>query len=161
MGNLNRNGVTFRPTITTSASLDYSSGDVISGIITLTNAASDVGRQALLMSVAMKDDSNQGPALSLIFFRATPSGGTYTDNSQLVWGSGDLANVVGYVRIGTSDWYSPAASVAKALFSTGAIKKMMSVADAAKDLFMLIVADETINFASTSDLTLELSFERR
>src|SRR5262245_9823159 len=94
--------VVIRPTITTSASPDYADGDVISGIVTLSGVFQLANRSAILRSVMLKDAAGQAPALSLLFFRATPSGGTYTDNSAIVFGSGDVGNCIGTVKVATT-----------------------------------------------------------
>lgn len=149
-------GVVVRPTITTSASPDYSANDVVGGIITLSSVMAAAGRSAILKSVTLKDASGQAPALTLLFFRATPAAGTYTDNGALAWGAGDLANLVGVVKVLAADWYTQAS---KSLLAIGGIDLLMGAA--ASDLFLLIVADATWNAASTSDLTAEFGFDQR
>ena len=151
-------GIVVRPTITTSASPDYSAGDAVGGgVITVTGVMpQSSGGLAYLRSLTLKDTSGQAPALSFLFFRATPTGGTYTDNSALDFGSTDVGNLVGVVRIAASDWYTVDAH---SLVSLGAIDILM-VSNSA-DLYMLIVADATWNASATTNLSLELGFERK
>ena len=80
-----------RPTITLSASPDYSANDVVGGIITLTSVAARDADEVVLRSVVLKDAGGQAPALTLLFFRATPSGGTYT---EALTSNGASANAV-------------------------------------------------------------------
>ena len=145
-----------RPTITLSASPDYSANDVVGGIITLTSVAARDADEVVLRSVVLKDAGGQAPALTLLFFRATPSGGTYTDNAALVWGSGDLGNLVGSVQVLAADWLT---RVGKSMVSIGGIEQVVGAA--ATDLFLLIVADATWNAAATTDLSIEIGFSRR
>lgn len=79
-------GVSSSPTITITATPDYSAGDDVGGIISLLTVNSATGRPVLLRSVTLKDNGNQGPPLTLLFFKATPAGGTYTDNAAFAWG---------------------------------------------------------------------------
>ena len=151
-----RNGVVIRPTITSSASPDYVAGDVIDTTKTLSSVMSASGRQAVLKTVTVKDAAGQAPAMSLLFFRAAPSGGTYTDNAALAWGAGDLGNLIGVVRIASSDYYTLAGKSSVTLSGLD-----MLMGSASSDLSMLIIADAAYNGASTSDLSMELCFEQR
>ena len=148
-------GVVSRPTVTISASPDYAAADVVGGIITLSSVMSSTGRQAKLTSITLKDAGGQAPAISILLFRATPSGGTYTDNETLVWGSGDLANLVAVVTVLAADWYT---RVSKSVVSVGGIDVI--VGSATTDLYMLVIADAAWNAAATTDLTVSLAFEQ-
>lgn len=138
-------------TLGVSASPDYAANDVIDGIKTLSDVAVS-GAGALLKSVTLKEPGGQTPAMTLLFFKATPAGGTYGDNGALVWGSGDLANLVGVVRILTTDWVT---IVAKSFVSVGDINQLLKTA--VDDLFLLVIADGTFN--ATADMTIELGFQ--
>lgn len=148
-------GKTSNPTVTISASPDYSAGDGAGGIISLTTVNSASGRPVKLVSVTAKDDGNQGPALTLLFFKATPAGGTYTDNAALVIDATDLADLVGVVRILSTDWVTISS---KKMVAVGGIDQLMAVS--ATTLFLLVSVDGAWNAASTSDLTLEFGFEQ-
>lgn len=148
--------VIIRPTITISATPDYSIGDTVGAIITLPSVMESSGRSAHLRSVTLKENSGQAPALTLLFFRSTPSGGTYTDNSALAWGTGDSANLIGVVRILAGDWYTVAS---KSQVSIGAIDQLHG--SVTSDLYLLIIADSVYNAAATTDLTGEFGYERR
>lgn len=126
------------------------------GIVTLTGVMSEAGRSALLRSLVAKDAGGQAPALTFLFFRASPSGGTYTDNEALVWGAGDHAKLVGVVRIAAADWYT---LVSKSQAALGGIDAILG--SATSDLYMLIIADGAWNAGATTDLTVELGFEQR
>ena len=146
--------IALTPTI--SASPDYTALDVVGGIQTIALANSSTGRPVKVKSLVVKDKNGQSPPLTFIFFKATPSGGTYTDNSALVLGSGDMANVVGVVKVVAGDYYTPVAGATIA--ALGGVDQVMAVS--ATSLFALIIADAAINAASTSDFTIELGIEQ-
>jgi len=145
----------FVPTIT--ATPDYSALDVVGGIQTITGASLVTARPIKVKSLVLKDKGGQGPALTFMFFKATPTGGTYTDNGALVLGSGDLANLVGTIQVVAGDWYTPVSgSKVASLSGFDMVIDVDSV-----DLFALIIHDGAAwNAASTSDLQVELGIER-
>lgn len=143
-------------TPTISASPDYSAGDCVGGILSFTVLNAGLGRPVKVKSLVVKDKNGQSPALSFLFFKSTPTGGTYTDNSALAFGSGDVANLTGVVRIVAGDYYVPVTGTSVA--ALGGIDQIMAVG--AQTLFCLMVADSSLNAASTSDITLELGVEQ-
>lgn len=153
-GNLAAAGYASVPTITISASPNYDAADIAGGIISLTTVNNSTGRPVKLTSMTLTDDGNQGPALTFMFFKATPAAGTYTDNEALVWGAGDLANLVGVVRVLAADWITV---VSEKILNLGDIGQIMPVA--ATTLFMLIHVDATWNAGGTADLKITFGFE--
>lgn len=144
-----------RPTITMSASPDYSIGDSIGGIITLTDAALEAGRQVKLTSLSLVDLSGQSPAFTIIFFKSTPVGGTYTDNAALDMVTADFSTKNKMLRVLSADW--------KIMDSVGFLDldDLNMIMDAVSDdLFALIFADSTWNAASVGDLIAAFGFER-
>lgn len=140
-------------TLGVSATPDYAANDVIDRIKTLSNAVDGGPPGAVLTSVTIKEPGGQTPAMTLLFFKATPAGGTYADNTALVWGTNDLANLVGVVRILTTDWIT---IVSKSMVSVGDIGQFCKSANT--DLYMLVIADEAFN--ASADVTIELGLER-
>lgn len=149
-----QNSVT--PTLTISASPDYAADDVISGIVTFPTVNYASGKGVKLDKLVLCEDSGQAPALRIIFFKATPSGGTYTDNSALAWGAGDLANIVGAVSIATGDWV-----VTSSKSEVTARDLNIPVAVSATSLFALVIAKGAYNAAATDDLLLTGTFVQR
>lgn len=147
--------VNVSPTLTISASPDYADTDVVSGIVTLSSVAYSSGKTVRLNKVVLAENSGQAPALEIIFFRATPASGTYTDNSALVWGAGDLANVAGSLTIATGDWV---VTVSKSVCTKRDLNMLLT--PAASDLFALIIAKGAYNAAATSDLLARFTFEQ-
>lgn len=148
------NTVTITPTI--SASPDYSVGDVIGGIQTIALANFASGLPTKLQSLAVIDKTGASPQFTVLLFKATPAGGTYTDNAALVIDASDLADFVGMVKVVAADWTIPVAGSGVA--AIGGIGQILPVT--ATSLFALIIADATYNAASTSDLILTFGFER-
>ena len=149
-------GTTVALTPTISASPDYSALDVVGGIQTIASANSSTGRPIKLKSLVVKDKNGQSPAMTFLFFKATPSGGTYTDNGALTLGTNDMANMVGVVKVVAGDYYTPVSGATVA--ALGAVDQVMAVS--ATSLFALIIADAAINAASTSDFTIEFGIEQ-
>ncbi len=149
-------GVVARPTITITATPDYSIGDVVGGIITLSGVMYTSGRMAELRSVMLKDAAGVGPALTLIFFRSAPVGGTYADNGAVAWHADDPAKIVGIVKILAADWYTVGTDSIVCLGDIGQIH-----GSATKDLSLLILADSAYNAAAATDLTAEFAYDQR
>jgi hypothetical protein len=151
-------GIVLRPTITLSTSPAYATGDVVGGVIALPGVMPFVGGVASLMSVTLKDAAGVGPALLLLFFRATPTGGYYVDNAPVTFGATDAAGCVGVIGIAGADWKTP----------TGGGCSFVSVANinidmkaVTSDLSLLILANGAYAAANASNLTAEIGFEQR
>lgn len=146
--------VTVTPTIVVDT-VAYAIGDVVGGIITLpaANYASDKG--VTLKSLVLKEGGGQAPALYLMFFKATPAGGTYTDNLALAYGAGDEANFVGGVSILAADWVvtSTRAQVTKA-------GDLLPAAVTATSMFMLIIAKSAYDAVAAGDLKADFTFRQ-
>lgn len=127
--------------VTTSGA--YASGDVVGGIIELKTVNFASGRRVVLTSFQINDKGGAAPALTIYFFKSTPTGGTYTDNSPLVWGSGDSALKVGQLSILTANYLTDASQSSQNL---GGLDLKMPVS--ATSLFMLIVAEGSPTIAN-------------
>lgn len=148
--------VSISPTLTISASPDYADGDVVSGIVTFPTVNYASGKGVVLDKLTLCEDSGQAPALRIIFFKATPASGTYTDNSALAWGAGDLANIVGGFSVATADWV---VTVSKSEVTYKDLN--IPMAASATSLFALIIAKGVYNAAATDDLLLTATFKHR
>ena len=125
------------PTVGTAA---YVAGDVIGGILSFTTINSSTGRPVKIQSISLVDKSQQSVPCTFLFFSATPSGGTYTDGSPLVFGSGDYANYQGAVRFMETEWTSyPVGTPTDDFASKHDLGAVVSVA--ATTLFVLVIAD--------------------
>lgn len=97
-------GSSSQPIAITTSGANYASGDVIGGIIELTYVNLESGRPVALRSLTLRDKNGNAIAMEIYFFKATPTGGTYTDNGAIAWGSGDAANCVGTLAVAAADW---------------------------------------------------------
>ena len=80
----------FKPTVTVSASPDYTSGDTLGGKITLTNIARAAGSGMVLTSLVITDAANQKPEGEILVFDANPADSTLTDNAAFVLHADDI-----------------------------------------------------------------------
>lgn len=135
-------------TITTSASPDYSSGDNVGGIITLTLSSRSSGGTGVISDLVIWDKDAQVPDLVIDYYDASPAG-TYTDNSAQVM-AGDHGVWLGRVKIYAADWET-----------TGAISTVsIPVAIAFKtvggtSLYFTIKTKSAINASSTSEFVVK------
>lgn len=92
------------PAITTSASPAYSPGDVVGGVLPLTNALRVSGGTGILQSLLIKDTTNQKQPLTILLFNANPTNGTYTDNGALSLNATDAAMIIRKINVGAADY---------------------------------------------------------
>jgi hypothetical protein len=105
--------------ITTTAT-PYSSGDVVGvGSTGLAIPGGITPGNGVLKNLCVVDTTNQGAALTLLFFKSVPTG-PYTDNAAFAWGTGDKVLVNAPILIPASA-YTTVAGVAMANgeYSTG------------------------------------------
>lgn len=131
------------PTVGTAA---YVAGDSIGGVLTFANAAVLSGQPIIIDSVSIVDKSQQSIPCTFQWFSATPSGGTYTDGSALVYGSGDYAKFQAQTRFQASDWISYPATPTDGFASKNDLGT--GVAIAATSLFALLIADASFSLTA-------------
>ncbi len=137
---------------TTGAS--YIAGDVVQGIISLSNINFASGRRVTLKSIQVNDKTNVAPSLNIYFFKSTPTGGTYTDNAPLVWGTGDYALKVGQVSILNANYLT---DISQSSVNISGLTEKMAVAGTT--LFMLVVSEGSYTLAASS-YTMQLEFDQ-
>lgn len=143
------------PTVTVSTSPAYSEGDCIGGIITLSNINIAGGGAVRLESISLNENGGASPDLKFIFFKSTPSGGTYTDNQTVSWGAGDMANRVGLVKVLAANWDLIGS---KAMVSNSDLNQIMTTNGT--DAYLIIAAGSAYTPSSTTNLTVKLGFSR-
>jgi hypothetical protein len=146
-------GIVITPTITVSATPDYTSGDSLGGKITLPNAVRATGGMSKLVSVNIIDSANQKPAGTILFFNADPAAATLTDNTAFAL-STDVLKVVASVVIAAAD-YVTIDSVA--FLTYGNINKIVQAA--ATSLYAAFVITTASNLAATTDIQIAFGFE--
>ena len=142
-------------TLTTNASA-YASGNVVQGIISIPTVNFASGRRVTLRSVQLNTQLATSVAFNLYFFKATPSGGTYTDKTALTWGSGDSLNKVGQVNIPTTAFLGDGSTVQQSANIQNLNMKMPVVATT---LFALLIIEGAATFA-TGSLNIDLEFDQ-
>lgn len=127
----------------------YSAGQVVGGVQSIDKIGSISG-VGLLKHVSITDAANQKPVLSLLFFKALPTG-TWADAGAPTPSAADLGNFVGKVEIGAGDWAT--------FGSKGFCTKECSIvikADGNQILYMVVIATATPDFAAADDLKFQL-----
>lgn len=90
----------FAPTTSSGA---YTANDNIGGIITLGSALRTSGGTAIIDSISLWALANQKPNLYIDFWDASPSAGTYTNDSAQVI-AGDQLKWLGMAEVAVADW---------------------------------------------------------
>ena len=136
-------------TPTIQATPDYSLNDCIGTFQTLTNGMRKSSGTGVIQSITVVDISNQKQPIDIIVLNFIPTG-TFTDNSAPVWDSADYNRILGRIPIAAVD-YVTYAGVGVATINP---KQFGVWGNATANLYFLLIAGATINFASTSDLRL-------
>lgn len=151
----NKTPYTAEVTVTVDNGNAYAANDIVGGIIEITTVNLSTGRRVKLKSIQVNDRSNEAADLHLLFFKSTPSGGTYADNGAPTWHADDSAKKVGQVQVLTAD-YLVDGGVASANIGCGDGIRMKP---AATSLFLVITTQDAPTWA-TGDLSLVLEFEQ-
>lgn len=144
-------------TPTVESTPDYSAGDTIGGIQTITGAARSSGKPTVLQELVLIDKANQKIALDVLFFDSSPStpstGATTTENSAFQFGV-DISKFIARVPIAATDYVTINSIGIADLKNIGAVM----VPSGSANLFAVVVAGGTINLASTSDYIFRYKF---
>lgn len=140
-------------TPTVSASPDYTAGDTVGGIQTLTGMARFSGGTAELVSLAIVDKANQKPEFTILFFSSNPAVATTTDNAAFAW-STDISKYIGKIAIATADYETIDSQAIACKRDLNLLLKSSGSAN----LFAVAVAVGAPNLASTSDLIFVYGF---
>ena len=129
--------------VTVEASPNYSSGDLVGGLLTLSTAAFG----GLIQSVIITDLAKQNIAKDVVFFDTNPENTTFTENAALDIDDADLVDVLGVAAVDT--WFS---------FSDNSVGQALNLAMPFVNtpLYAAIVERGAANYASTADLTIRV-----
>jgi hypothetical protein len=145
-------GVSDTPTITAGA---YTALDVVGGVQALANTHRVSGEAVVLQSVVIRDQAAQDNAMTLFFFNANPSNGTYTDNGALTIHDTDLAMCVGAVKVLAADYTPAAANSVATVANIG-----LQLRSAGTGLWVIAQCTGTgPTYAATDDLTFVYEFQ--
>ncbi len=151
-----------RPTITVDTAI-YAANDIIgaaaaSGVVTLTDAMRTPGGTGVLQSVSLFDDDNEKAVITLLFFDAALTGGTYVGNGALALSTADKAHYLGRVNIAAAD-YETQGGEAFACIRNIALPVKASAAST--NLYMVpMVTSGTPTYTAATDLKMALGFIR-
>ncbi len=152
---INRALVTVEVTPTITAG-PYTTGDVVGGKLTFTDAANRSGGGGIIRSLIITDLGDQKANLDLLLFDSDPSNGTYTDDAAVDVDDLDLVKVVAQISIVTADYKSFTDNAAAALKDLGAAFQCSGSAN----LYGLLIARAGPTYTSTGDLTIRLVIEQ-
>ena len=143
-----------QPVAVTTSGAAYIAADVVGGIISLLTVNSATGRRVTLRTVCVKEKAGAAPALHIEFYKATPTGGPYTDNAPLVRGTTDAANRVGTLNVAAADYLTDVTETTATYSGLG-----MKLPVAATTLFMLIISQGSYTLTN-GNLTINLEFDQ-
>lgn len=139
------------PTVTASASPDYSTGDSIGGKIALTKLAARCPNGGLIVGCRLVSDVVSTIDFEVVFFAGDPSGSTFTDNAALDIVAADQPKLIGRVLldtdadIGGCSIHEPSRQLA-----------IPFEGQSGGDLYAAIIARGTLNLAATTDIALSV-----
>jgi hypothetical protein len=154
LGEVGGSSITVTPSITVDTAV-YAAGDTVGGIITIANAFRVSGKESILQSIHILDRSNQKPTGNLLFFNASPSAATTTDNAAFVYSTDDLKEVA-RVPIVSSDYVTINSKATANLSNLG----RQVYATTGTSLFVVFVTDGAPDFVASTDLQISYSFLR-
>lgn len=145
-----------RPTITVQASPDYSDGDSIGGLITLSNFARMAAGSGSIPRFTLRSAINITVGMFVHIFDANPTASTFTDNSALVIHANDKAKLLKTVAILSTDWVAPKGASpwysVELIGPKGLIDALDYELASGRDLYFALEADGTINYGATDDM---------
>ena len=145
-------GVSNTPTVTAGG---YTALDIVGGVQALANTHRVSGEAVVLQSVVLTDLAKQDQALTLFFFNANPSNGTYTDNIALDIHDTDMAMCIGHVKILAADYADAADNSLATVANIG-----LQLRSAATGLWVIAQCTGTApTYAATGDLTFKYEFQ--
>lgn len=136
------------PTISTSPA--YTSGDVLGGLQTLTDAARVSGGSGVVQSMTVFDKTQaQRAAMDILFFDTSVT--VAGDNAAVAMSDGDMANCIGVVSIGPYNvaWPGTPLNSISTLINVG----LPFICNGTANLYAVAVVRGTPTYVSTSDLT--------
>lgn len=143
-------------TITTNSTTSYDSGDNIGAINTVTNAIRVANGTGEITDLFVWDKENQKPNIVIDIWSASPTVGTYTDNSPEVI-FGDQSKWLGQISVASSD-YQTQGVVARATIKN--IGLLIKSAGGTKNIFFTIATTSTPTYSSASGLIIGLGIKQ-
>jgi hypothetical protein len=146
------------PAITT---VQYSSGDQVGGIMTITDAAFDADKVVKLVSITMLDREQQDANFALFFFDDLPTVVSVDNGAFDITDAEIMAKCVGAVAIASAD-YVDCDEVAVVQKTPNLLMKSVHADTQGKksgNLYCLVSTTSTPTYTSTSSLKFVFGFE--
>jgi|GEM_PF-2525047 len=140
--------VAVTPTVTATAA--YTAGNEVGGLMTFASIF-DAQQSGILQSVRIRCKSVQTAGFKLYLFTANPTNSTWTDKSTPAINAADIPAVVGPFNLVTAD-SGLGTETTYELDGIGA-----AILSSTTSLYGVLVTIGTPTFASTSDVTVELT----
>lgn len=138
--------ISVTPTVSTTPA--YTSGDVVGGLQTISNAARISGGSGIIQSIIVVDKTQaQRAAMDILFFDRSVT--VAADNAAVATSDGDMANILGVVSIGpyNTAWPGTPLNSVSTLLNVGLPFVLNGT-----DLYAVAVVRGTPTYTSTSDL---------
>jgi hypothetical protein len=137
------------PTIDTAI---YAAGDVLFATTAVANITRANDERAVLLSLTGIDKSKQKPAFTLFFYQTNVTSAAANAANNI--SDADAANLLGFVRVASTDWIDLANN---SMFSLKGINLLLEAAGGTTTVYIVGVLDAgTPTFAAASDLVLKL-----
>jgi hypothetical protein len=82
----------------------YTAGDLIGVLLTLSNVDRAITATPFLTSVTVQDLTAQNAEIDIVFFDANPAATTFTDNAALDIADADLPKIIGFATIDATQY---------------------------------------------------------
>lgn len=151
IGSVGGNSEKVSVSVTTSAGA-YTANDNIGGVITLANLLRTSGGTGVLQGIDLWALGNAKPNLYIDFWDASPSAGTYTnDSAQII--AGDQLKHLAFVEVAAADWKDTGVISRCNLSGLGKLLK----GNASRDIYMTIQDKTGVTFGSVAGLFVKVS----
>lgn len=147
--------VTLSPTITASASPDYSAGDNVGGLLTINDAIPPDWRWGEVVGVVITSDVAFTGPFDVVFFNANPSGSTFTDNAAQDIVKADQPKIIGVAHCSDVTALS-GCSIHQAMNIVIPVRLAAGV-----PLYAAIVIRGTLNLTATDELSLDIHIRQQ
>ncbi len=153
-----------RPSITVDATPDYSDGDDLLGLITLTDFARADGSSGTIVKFLMRSKISITGPTKVYVFDSNPTASTFTKNSALVIHANDADKILAELVVAQTDWVAPTGTASPwytvEAINPGAGRTVVTYqCPSGRDLWFAIEVGGTLNFAAATDFNIIIAAE--
>lgn len=139
-------------TPTVSAASAYTANDAVGGEMTFAGATANRSQTAVLSTVTIIDEGDQGAALNLVCANQTVTEGA--DNAAFAWSDADVLNAVITVAIAATDYVDVGGAKVAVVGNVGQLFTTYN----GDSLYCQLQTTGTPTYAATDDITVKLGF---